>query len=360
VIKWISIGAALIGLVVAIVAALTMSAEAPEARLASTPSIDPFDVSVAGTGIIEGNSRNVRVSAPEAGLVREVLVDVGEEVERGDVLLRIDARPLEADLLRAQAARDSAAQRLERLGARPREEDVVVARAEVARARAEADDARDALNRVLEAEARDAAAARGVARRRFDAERAEAALARAEGDLARLLDGAWREDIEVAEAELARAAAEVRAIELLIDRRSVRAPISGTVLKRRVEPGEFVAPGDRGGAIVLADLSVIVVRAQINGQDMPDVGRIVEAVARPRSRLDETIPLRLRRVEPLAIPKSSLTGAPAELVDTRVVEVLLEVEGEPEAQLIPGQLVDVFIRLEPEASGSPGDGAPAD
>ncbi len=56
-----------------------------------------------------------------------------------------------------------------------------------------------------------------------------------------------------------------------------------------------------------------------------------------------TIPLAMVRIEPLAIPKTQLSGATNERVDTRVVEVIFEVQGSPKVTLFPGQLVDVFI-----------------
>lgn len=347
-IKWVSIALAVIGVIVAATVALTASSEAPEPPAAESPAINPFDRSIAAAGIVEGASRNVMISAPEPGLAMDVRVEVGEEVREGDVLFRLDTRPLEADLRRARARLDSARAELERLRALPREEEVPIARARVARLEALAADAEDAYTRILQATARDATSDREVIRLRHEMEAANAEAERARAQLELLLDGAWEADVAVGRAEVDAAEAQVSAIENLIDRRLVKAPIAGTVLKRNIEPGEFVSPGRAEPALVIADLSTFVIRAQIHEEDMTDPGDFGEAVARPRGRPEQRIPLEFRRVEPLAIPKRQLTGAQAELVDTRVVEALFEVKSDPDPRLYPGQLVDVFIRVRDE------------
>jgi hypothetical protein len=72
-----------------------------------------------------------------------------------------------------------------------------------------------------------------------------------------------------------------------------------------------------------------------------------EAVARIRGPVDAKVPLRMLRIEPLAIPKTNITGSATELVDTRVVEVVFEVvPRESRVRLYPGQAVDVFIEAQ--------------
>lgn len=344
-IKWISLALAVIGVTVALVAALTTTAEAPEPPLASRPSIDPYRRSVAAVGIVEGRTRNVRVAPTEPGFVREVLVEVNDRVESGDPLFRLDARTLKAELVEAQAAVSVAERRLSRSEALPRAEDVPIARAEVARLRAQSEDAQDAYESILGAAGREAASEREVTRRKFEAQAAESALDRAEAELDLLLDGAWEADLSLRRAEVRRAEARVESIERRIERLTVRAPIDGTVLKRNIEPGEFAVRAPDSPSIVLADLSTLVVRAQVNEDDIVTRDRMAEAIARPRADPTVRIPMTFRRVEPFAIPKESLTGAPSELVDTRVIEILYEIDDAKGSAIYPGQLVDVFIKL---------------
>ena len=54
------------------------------------------------------------------------------------------------------------------------------------------------------------------------------------------------------------------------------------------------------------------------------------------------LPLRFLRIEPFVIPKRSLTGDSAERVDTRVLQIIFELD-RPEVPLYVGQQVDVFV-----------------
>ena len=56
-------------------------------------------------------------------------------------------------------------------------------------------------------------------------------------------------------------------------------------------------------------------------------------------------PLKFVRIEPYVIPKKSLTGDNTERVDTRVLQVIYEVEGDS-GPLFVGMQVDVFIDTE--------------
>jgi hypothetical protein len=66
-------------------------------------------------------------------------------------------------------------------------------------------------------------------------------------------------------------------------------------------------------------------------------------MGRTRGSVIREFPLRLLRVEPYAQGKRDLSGANTERVDTRVIEVVLEIVAAPDLPLYPGQAVDVFI-----------------
>ncbi len=270
-IKKISIAVLVIGLAIALYAALTSSAEAPRPELESPPPTDPFDVSIAATGIVEAASENVEIAAPVSGLVMSVPAEVGAEIEASGVLFTLDARDLEAERLSRRAALASRRAELDRLRARPRAEEVPAARAEVERLEAEAANIEDELAAVREAFEADAASQREVTRTRLNAEAARAAARRAAAELELLVAGAWEQDIRVAERAVDAARAELRATERLIERRTVRAPFAGTVLKRRIEPGESTRPEQSEPPIVLGDLSSLRVRAQVNEADLAAV-----------------------------------------------------------------------------------------
>jgi hypothetical protein len=80
------------------------------------------------------------------------------------------------------------------------------------------------------------------------------------------------------------------------------------------------------------------------------------AVAFLKGDTKHPMPIRFVRIEPYVVPKRSLTGDSAERVDTRVLQIIFELD-RPAVPLYVGQQVDVFIqrpasRNEPEPSGT--------
>jgi hypothetical protein len=67
------------------------------------------------------------------------------------------------------------------------------------------------------------------------------------------------------------------------------------------------------------------------------------AVAFLKGDTRNPIPLRFVRIEPYVVPKKSLTGDSSERVDTRVLQIIFELE-RPATPLYVGQQMDVFIR----------------
>ncbi|QYU66695.1 HlyD family secretion protein [Leptolyngbya sp. 15MV] len=145
---------------------------------------------------------------------------------------------------------------------------------------------------------------------------------------------------------LARGSSRSAGVDLQIARKTVAAPVAGTILKRNVEPGQFVAADPRQPAIVLGDLSTLHVRARVDEEDIPMLQPGASAIARVRGRAEISIPLTMIRIEPLVEPKTQLTGSTTERVDTRGIEVLFRVNTPADgrtAPMFPGQNVYVFI-----------------
>src|ERR1051325_1793922 len=135
--KWLTIAVAGLGVIVAVYTAATSHEALPAPLPAEPPSVNPFPSGVAATGLVEAASRNVQVAPPEAGLVTKVFVQVNDAVKAGDPLFQLDTRPLDADLIRANAACAAAKAELARLTAQPRAEDVPPLEAAVDQARSQ-------------------------------------------------------------------------------------------------------------------------------------------------------------------------------------------------------------------------------
>lgn len=340
--KWLTIILAAIGLAVGVYTVATNDPKVSRPPPARPPSVNPFERGIAASGMIEAASRNIEIAPPDAGLVTDVFVQVNDRVTKGQPLFQLDDRLLMAELVGAEAARKLAAANLNVLEAAPRKEDIPPLRAAVDAAKAAVADAEDQHARVTQAIDRNAASPDERARKQFLLDRARANLAAAQAELDRALAGAWKPQLAVSEAAVAQADAEIDALKIRKDRMTVRSPIDGVVLKRNIEPGAYARTSGQA-AMVVGDLSTLRVRAQVDEEDTSLLAPGAHAMARLRGAVVAELPLRMLRIEPLASPKMSITGDQRERVDTRVVEVVLEVEDAKGHALYPGQMVDVFI-----------------
>jgi multidrug resistance efflux pump len=205
----------------------------------------------------EGEVRPLRsadLAFPVAGVLAERLVAVGDAVDEGDALLRLDDETERARLREADAALAAADAQVEvaRTAQASAREQVRAAQASLASAQAARDAAAAALDltatqaeaTIAQARANLRQAEAGVAQATAVVDQARAAVAQAEAELARA-------QAQRAQAEAARASAA-----LAVERRTLRAPFDGRVLAVGPEPGETVAGGSDGRSLVtLADVS---------------------------------------------------------------------------------------------------------
>lgn len=259
------------------------------------------------------------------GRVVSVAVDEGAHVDEGELLAQLDDANAQAGVDEARAAVGEAEARL----ARMRRTGVRVALAAEARAQAEAEHAEVRLRRV------EALVARGAlptdqldeARRRHETATAQLAQATAEAESA----SAGGSDLRLAVAGLRRAQAALRAAERRLEQTRVRAPASGTILRRMAEQGavvqagqalfEFVADGAPRLEVHLDERHLAFVRA---GQ---------AALASVEARPDLTFGATVRRVAP------SVDAARG------TVKVELDIDDEVPFDLLPGMTASVEITL---------------
>src|SRR5258708_5143080 len=103
------------------------------------PARSPFGRTVAGSGLVEAETENISIGSALPGVVLEVYVPVdkvGEHVEAGDPLFRVDDRHLKAQLAYQEANLAAARAQLAKLQRQPRAEELPPSAAKVAAAQA--------------------------------------------------------------------------------------------------------------------------------------------------------------------------------------------------------------------------------
>lgn len=319
----------------------------PELSPPIEPSRNPYTETIAGAGLVEPRSENIRVAAIVPGVVTAVHVHVGQVVEKGDVLFQLDDRQRRAEWAVQNAAVTEAEATLHRVRSAPRAEDIPPSEAKVAKAKAELKSLQDQMDRTESLVARKIKTDEELVQSQQAFLAAKAALLQAEAEDARLKAGSWKEDIAVAEAQLARAKSLLLQVETELDRLQVRAPIRSSVLKVDVRPGEYVGTPPGQVLMMLGDVERLHVRVDIDEQDLPRFRPGLSGTGYVRGDANTPIELRFVRVEPFAEPKKSLTNAGNERVDTRVLQVIYELVSPP-STLYVGQQIDVFLDAAPK------------
>ncbi len=280
---------AIAGIILIAILVKMMSAPAPVAAHIREPSVNPYERTIAASGIVEATDKNIFIGVPEDGLVEKMFVSVWDKVKKGQPLYQLDTRHLQAQLISEQA-------------------NVKVARATLHRLE-------DQLSRL-----KSIADPRAISIEELKTKEC---------------------DVMVAKAQLDVALANVSQTKTMIQRLSVKAPKDGVILQNNIREGEHVSRITT--TMILGDLEHLQVRADIDEQNAGFFTKDGKAVAYPKNNTLISIPLKFVRVEPYVLPKISLTGATGERVDTRVLQVVYSFDQPENYHIYVGQQLDLFI-----------------
>ena len=197
-------------------------------------------------GVFYGNIdvRQVSLAFEGSGRVAQVDAEEGDRVQPGQVLAILDTRTLALQADQAAAQLRAQEENLRRLknGARPAE--IAQARSRLAAAQADAQRARREqarLERIATASA-GAVSVQDVDRARSAARVAQAAVKERQDALALVQEGARREEIDAADAQVAAARAQLALLRHQLEQGDLRAPVAAVVRSRLLEPGDMASP----------------------------------------------------------------------------------------------------------------------
>jgi len=149
--------------------------------------------------------------------------------------------------------------------------------------------------------------------------------------------------LQEAHAAISEAQATVDDASARLALRMVRAPIAGTVLQIRARPGQFAPASQLAEPLItMGQLTPLHVRVDIDESDISRLGPAIHATVSARGGRNQATSATLVRIEPLVVPKRSLTNAVSERVDTRVLQAVFALPADTEGFWV-GQQVDAFI-----------------
>jgi cobalt-zinc-cadmium efflux system membrane fusion protein len=232
----------------------------------------PLSVERDTTGRVSFNEERLTpIYTPYAGRVLEVLANKGTEVRPGQPLLVLEA----PELVTIQ-------------------NDLIAARSDLAKAKIGLDAARVATDRARGLHAHGAIATKD--------------LQQADTELARALDEQRRAQAALATVEhrlalFGKKPEEIARLGGQIDRQTViRAPIAGTIVERKVGPGQYLRADASDALFLIADLSTVWVLADVYESDLADIRLNTPVNVRVAAYPHRPIPAQIVSINPTVDP----------------------------------------------------------
>jgi multidrug resistance efflux pump len=245
----------------------------------------------------------ILVSPKVNGMVVRLQIIESQRVKKGDVLAELEDTEFRADRERAKALLASAKHNLEELEKGSRPEEIEQARADLAEANAQQKQLQADYKRAAEMLAK-----KVLSREQYDATESkflamERRLQRLKMALKLMEEGPRIERINVARAQVKQAEAELAKTEWRLDNCVIRAPISGTILKKNAEEGSLVNPIAMQGFFSLcemADLADLEVDLTIQERDISKISVGQKCKIRADAFPDRTYDGYVSRLMPMA------------------------------------------------------------
>jgi len=218
-------------------------------------------------------AHKIEVAAKVIGKVSWIGVDKGDRVKEGQVLVRLEDDEYRAQLTQAKGSMANLDAHLAELVHGSRPEEIAQALANLNSAKADLENARVSLDRTRKLVSQAVMSQQNLddAQARYDSAVAKMNSLEKASDLVRI--GPRQEEIDAMRGQVEQARGAVAFAQTNLANTIIRAPVTGTILEREVEKGEFVTTsfvGDRGAkgyVVSLADLNDLEVELDIAQND---------------------------------------------------------------------------------------------
>ena len=272
-----------------------------------------------------GRVRSVRrsdVSFEIAGTVADVLVEEGQQVRAGELLIKIDHATLRAEREMLIAKRRTEGAQLNKLAAGQRKEVIDAARADVAKFEAQFTRASLSQGRLRNLARDGVATQEDYERSLYEARALKAASNSSKAKLNELVAGTRGEDVQIQQSRIAEIDAELGLVDAKLKQTSLHAPYHANVLKRHVNKGSTVQPGQ----IVMQLL---------------EAGKYEAVLSLPLARFTPNTVMKDVAVREMTFPVSQQRALRTVDADTRTIQVVLSLE-KPDG-LVDGESCNVQV-----------------
>jgi len=250
----------------------------------------PYKNFIAATGVVEAKSKNIFVGSLMGGIIKKVYVQSGDSIKKGELLFEIDDAQkrvqipvLQAQITNSQARLQSAKHQLE----------------------------------LLE-----------------DMKKLSSSMVTNE-KYTKVVDS-----YSEAKTSYELSKAKLKALKNELTFYKVYAPIAGKVLQSNITIGSIF---DANTKALIIGSNKLSVKVNINEFDSTKLAKTAKAMASIRGNAKKRIALKYKYTIPFIVPKKNLTGLSTEQTDTRVLQVVYEIQNRADFPLYVGEMLDVFI-----------------
>jgi HlyD family secretion protein len=325
----------------------TMSRAEADTRATAADGSEPSEWQA--PGLVEPGSGEIKIASPITARIADVPVKPDDKVFAGQLLVALDDQDARARVAGAEAKialdkrvrNDAGASG--RVNQRRKAEDAVAdAERAVVEARSVLDQATAGRRNGGSSDAAVVAARSALSRAQDRLAQQQAALEKLEAQTTMPLPTESEGQLNIARAKLWEAQA-------VLDKTTIRAPIAGSVLKVNVKAGELAIQSSAEPLVILGDLSVLRVRAEVDEQDFAKV-KIDQSVSVQTADFPQReFAGKVSSIAPIVEDGDVNLRGGRYSTNTQVVKVLIGLTDF--GQLAVGMRVNVFFRPNNAAPG---------
>lgn len=300
-------------------------------------------------------SQEVSLSFRVSGQVTELPIRAAAPIAAGDVIAKLDPRDFEAQVAQLESQRDQSLAQLDALRGGARDEEVRAQEAAVESARAQADLARDDVERTQQLVERGVVSRVNLEQAESQLRVAEASLRAQQEQLAIAQAGGRDEDIASAEAGLRGLEAQLESARDNLADTVLTAPFDGVVARRSIDNFTLIQAGQE--IVLLQNIATVHLAFDVPGTDVPDIAQT-------------------ERISAVATFSATEAEFPAELVEfstqaetaTQTYRGSVSITAPEGSPILPGMVgrvilrggkaIDPVISISLSAVGAEPDGAP--
>jgi HlyD family secretion protein len=347
---WIFGGIAVVALSAGGFYAYGMLTKPTDVDVTRVHAASPGDATPAGNVILNATgyivaAHTIELGSKVVGKVAWIGVDKADKVTKDQELVRLEDDEYRAQVQQAKGGLANLEANLARAKNGSRPEEIAKAKADLDNSRASEANAKVTLDRTKTLVDEKVMSRQNLddAQAKYDSAAAQVVSFQRTYDLVKL--GPRKEDVDAAQGLVDQARGQLALAETQLANTIIRAPVTGTILERNVEIGEFVTTGmtgDKGAkgyVVSMADLNDLKVELDINQNDFARLGPtqkgvvttdafpdrkyegIIDEISPEANRQKATVQVKVKILHPDQFLRPEMNASVAFLSDARPAEL---------------------------------------